>query len=290
MPEAPQVNAYVNAFTPAAVPQEAQPQNPMAQNAFSNMNPQPNAMAMAPQYPQAPGYGPNPYQPNPYQPNPYQQNPYPQTAYSQPPYQPNPMAQGYPMAPGYPPNPNMMMVQGAPNPYANGPQGAMGQQASMQRPMMQQPMMQQPMAQQPMMQQPAMQQPMMMSPNRSVVATGYPQNYQPGFQAPNPYAAPMQQPSLQQNPVQPVQYASVGMQQPANNPAMDRHVVSAAGGASPEVMQIMQVLRESPYPAQREWASNTLSTYDCAPTRKSFRSSSAALAEPGRHRPCELCL
>lgn len=158
VPEPPQPNAYLNAFTPQAQPQNQQPQDAMMVNAFSNMS-----------------------------------------------TNPTPMAARYPAAPGYQPYPSY------------GPQVPV-QQASFQgRP-----------------------------------TTGYngPQNYQ-GY------------PPQMQQPIQPVQYVpNVQPQQPSANPAMDRRVGPAAGTGNPELAVAIRTLRESPYPAQREWASNNLSTYD----------------------------
>jgi len=202
LPEPPQPTAYLNAFSPAAQPQEKPPQNPMTVNAFSNMNPPANPNGLAQGYP-FPVHGPNPYLPNP-------------------------MAQGYPMVPMGAPNQNMMAAQGAPNPYYYGPQG------------------------------PAPQMPM--SPQGYPLAqTNYPQNYQ-GPQAPNPYAPQMQQ--MPQQPLQPIQYSPLPNQQQMVNQAMERRQVSGPLVSSPELLQVIKVLRESPYPAQREWASNTMATYD----------------------------
>ena len=158
-------------------------------------------------------------------------------------YQPNPMAQGYPMAPGYPPNPNMMAAQGVPNPYFY--QGAVQQASMQQQALLQQQAM---MNYQAMMQQQAA----MAQQNRPMLPVNYPQNYQ-GPQAPNPFA---------QHPIQPVQYQQVVMPQPAINVAMDRRLMPAPAVNNQELSQLLQVLRESPYPAQREWAANSLSTYD----------------------------
>jgi hypothetical protein len=85
-------------------------------------------------------------------------------------------------------------------------------------------------------------------------------NYQ-GPQPPNPTPLPIQP------PVQPIQYSPVPAPQPAANPAMDRRQAPgdaprAAAAAGSELPQIVHVLRESPYPAQREWASYALATYD----------------------------
>jgi hypothetical protein len=73
-------------------------------------------------------------------------------------------------------------------------------------------------------------------------------------------------------PVQPIQYnpAPPPPPQPVSNPAMDRRQPPAPTlgtpvadpAASAELTQLLQVLRESPYPAQREWAANSLATYD----------------------------
>jgi hypothetical protein len=67
--------------------------------------------------------------------------------------------------------------------------------------------------------------------------------------------------------VQSIQYGPMPAPQPAQqafiNAAMDRRQTPLAAAAPvPEPAQIIQVLRESPYPAQREWASYTLATYD----------------------------
>ena len=62
LPEPPQPNAYVNAFTP----QGNLPPNPATANAFSGMDMPANGNPMAQRYPQAgPNYLPDPYQPNP---------------------------------------------------------------------------------------------------------------------------------------------------------------------------------------------------------------------------------
>ena len=222
VPDAPQLNAYVNAFAPQQAPQEKQPQNAMMVNAFSNMSPPANQPQMAQGYPQ--GYGPNPYQFNPYA----QQAMHAQMM----------MAQGYPMVPGYPPQQGMM-VQGMP--------------------MQAMPMQGMPMHGTPYygsQAQGVAVLPMMSPQGRPVAQINYPQNYQ-GPQPPNPMTPQMQQ------PIQPIQYNPAAMQQPAVNMAMDRpRQTQTQQAANQELVQVIQVLRESPYPAQREWASNTLSTYD----------------------------
>jgi hypothetical protein len=65
-----------------------------------------------------------------------------------------------------------------------------------------------------------------------------------------------------QTPVQPIQYNQVAAQQPATNSAMDRRNAPVADTPDPAVAQLVKVLHESAYPAQREWAANTLATYD----------------------------
>jgi hypothetical protein len=141
-------------------------------------------------------------------------------------YQPNPMAQGYPVTPGYPPNPSTMMQQGMPNPYYYAPQGA------------------------------APPQPGYSPQGYPMAQVNFPQNYQ-GPQPPNPFGNQGQQQMPPQ--YQPQQYQPAPMSQPSTNSATERHMVP---GANADASQFMQVLRESPYPAQREWASNTLSTFD----------------------------
>src|SRR5262249_34930357 len=85
----------------------------------------------------------------------------------------------------------------------------------------------------------------------------YPQNYQ-GPQTPISTAQTLP-------PVQPIRYAPPpSMQSVAAANPMDRRQAVASPTAAPvssaELAQITQVLRESPYPAQREWASYTLAT------------------------------
>jgi len=91
-----------------------------------------------------------------------------------------------------------------------------------------------------MMAQGVPQPPMMSPPAHQVAQVNYPQS-NPSSQAP-----------MRQQPL---------------NPAMDRRqapeTISSSGSSpSQEVGQVIQVMRESPYPAQREWAANTLGTYD----------------------------
>lgn len=87
----------------------------------------------------------------------------------------------------------------------------------------------------------------------------YPANYT-GPQAPNPAA--------QQQPMFPLQ--QVGYMPPAQfagHPAMDRRVIPVAAQQpvapdSNTLGQLISVLQESPYPAQREWAAMNLATFD----------------------------
>jgi hypothetical protein len=87
----------------------------------------------------------------------------------------------------------------------------------------------------------------------------YPANYT-GPQPPNPVA--------QQQPMFPVQQAGfVPQAQAAGHLAMDRRVIPAAAqqpvGADPDTVgQLIRVLRESQFPAQREWAAANLATFD----------------------------
>src|SRR5262249_24062294 len=88
--------------------------------------------------------------------------------------------------------------------------------------------------------------PMMPMPQRPVAQVNFPTQYQ----------GPMPP-----NPIQQVAY-----QQPAQtqfNPAMDRRTVAHTQAVNQaEMGQLFQVLKQSLYPAQREWAANNLSTYD----------------------------
>jgi hypothetical protein len=139
--------------------------------------------------------------------------------------------------------------------YSN--QGMMPAQAM--NPMMQHQMMMQQMAMyQQMLQQQAMNAngyPTMASQGPS---TNFARQYQ-GPQAPNPVGpgpmimpaayAPLTYPPMmpqQPMPMQPVQQA--GYQQPSP--------------AASQVDQLIKVLRESPYPAQREWAAQSLTSYE----------------------------
>jgi len=95
----------------------------------------------------------------------------------------------------------------------------------------------------------------------------------PAVQVPvqTPMQAPMQQPTPQQA-IQPIQYTAPPVPassaqppvatSPMANPAMDRRQTPPTSAPSSELAQVLNVLRESPYPAQREWAANTMATYD----------------------------
>lgn len=123
------------------------------------------------------------------------------------------------------------------------------------------------MQQQAYLQQQAMQQRMQQSQTAQLVPVGYgaptqvsyPANYG-GPQAPNPVG--------QQQPVFPIQ--QVGYAPQANvgvNTGMDRRVIPAAAqqpavSDSNTLANLIKVLQESQYPAQREWAATNLSTFD----------------------------
>ena len=124
------------------------------------------------------------------------------------------------------------------------------------------------MQQQAYLQQQAMLQRMQYGQTAQLVPVGYGMPMQVNYpavysgpQAPNPIVQ-------QASPIQ-----QVGFVPPANpmvNAAMDRRVAqvsaqTAAGGAMSDantVAQIIKVLQESPYPAQREWAATNLATFD----------------------------
>jgi hypothetical protein len=89
---------------------------------------------------------------------------------------------------------------------------------------------------------------------------GYPVNYT-GPKPPNPL---VQQPMQALQPVGFVPAAPAGQ---FANPAMDRRVLPAsaqqpAGNEGAALSQLIKVLQESPYPAQREWAATNLATFD----------------------------
>lgn len=177
-----------------------------------------------------------------------------------------------PIRPPTPPEPKMPEP---PNPamYVNAftpPPGSQGQ-----APMMPQGMM----PPQGMMAQGMMPPPHMMPwgpmPNRMAANTAYlvpvgngmpmnvsyPANYG-GPMPPNPFA---QQQAFQG--IQQVGYQALPQNGAYVNPAMDRRVVPAAAqqpvaNDANSVGQLIKVLQESPYPAQREWAAANLSTFD----------------------------
>ena len=186
LPDGPQLNAFVNAFT-LPVPREAMEKQQQAMMMQQGILPPQQGMMMPPQQ----GFAMNPYQ--------------------------------------------------------------MQQQMMMQQAMMQQ--------QQQMM----MRQPMAISPYRQATPLNYAARYN-GPQAPNPlsggppvapagyYPPMMQMPPMQgvppmMMPMQPVQ--PVAFQQP-----------TAPTAASELVTQWSKLLKESPYPAQREQAAHTLATHD----------------------------
>ncbi len=88
-----------------------------------------------------------------------------------------------------------------------------------------------------------------------VAQTNFPANYQ-GPQPPNPFHTQAQQ------QVQPTQYSPAPAPQATINPVITVSERRMVPGASQDPAEFMKALRESPYPAQREWASSTLSTFD----------------------------
>lgn len=181
----------------------------------------------------------------------------------------NLLAQRYPtQAPGYLPNP---MTQGTPYPAFYGAPAPM-QQANML---------------------PPQGRPVM--PYNAMQGQGYPPAMQQPVQQVNyaPAPGPAQQslaamqgqgyPPAMQQPVQQVNYASAPApaQQLLANPAMDRRPGATAANATPELAQTFRTLRESPYPAQREWAATNLATFDWRANPHIV----AALVESARHDP-----
>lgn len=175
-----------------------------------------------------------------------------------------------------PPTPPEPKLPEPPNPtqYVNAfsPPPAQGQQQPPLTPEQMKVIMQHQalMQQQAYLQQMAMAQRMQNGQTAQLIPVGYgvpmqvryPANYN-GPQAPNPVA--------QQQPMFPMQ--QVGYLPPppaqrfAGNPAMDRRVIPAAaqqpaGSDSNTLGQLINVLQESPYPAQREWAAASLATFD----------------------------
>jgi hypothetical protein len=222
MPEAPQLNAYVNAFSaPKNAPQMPQQGmmptqammpygNPMMAN--NPMMPYVNPM-MQPMpygYPQMPAYAMNPYGMQGPMMNPMmgQQMPYRQ-----------------PMAVSQGPTANYSRQYIGPMPPQN-PFGAPTMPAGYGYPP-QQPMMP---PQQPMM---PPQQPMM----------------------------PPQQPMMPpQQPMMPPQQPMMPPQQPMIQPANYQQAMPSA--QAQQVEQLIKVMRENAYPAQREWAAQMLANYE----------------------------
>lgn len=185
MPDAPQLNAFVNAFSAPPVPRGA------AQMPQQGMMP---AQAMMP--------------------------------YGNPMMQPmQPYAYGYPQMPGY-----------AMNPY--------GMQAPMMNPMMAQQQMPYP-------------QPMMASQGP---ATNYGRQYMGPMPPQNPFAAPTMPAGYNYPPMMPQQQPMMPQQQPMIQPAAFQQMQPAA--QAQQVEQLIKVMRENAYPAQREWAATMLASYE----------------------------
>ncbi len=162
-----------------------------------------------------------------------------------PPVGPMAMAPGYPMMPSYPMMPGYpMMAQGGyPAGYGYYPMAAQSghpgyaMQQTMYRPYPYGPMG---------------------APNQAPGRGMVPYSYQ-GPMPPNPYARP---------PMVPAGYAPgyQGMVQ-APNPAMDRPgytapMTAAQAAANTQVQQMINVLKTSAYPSQREWAAHNLGMCD----------------------------
>jgi len=133
---------------------------------------------------------------------------------------------------------------------------------------MQVAMQQQALMQQAYLQQQAMLQRMQYGQTAPLMPVSYGMPMQAMY--PAVYSGPQAPNPIVQQQTSPIQ--QVGFMPPANpmvNAAMDRRVaqVSAqtASGALSDantVAQIIKVLQESPYPAQREWAATNLATFD----------------------------
>jgi hypothetical protein len=152
-----------------------------------------------------------------------------------------------------------MMQSPAMPPFAN---PMLAQQMMQQQMMQQQMMMQQQVMHQQMMQQMLAQQQMMAQrmPYQQAPSTGPMSNvarHYTGPMPPNPVTStygPMPYPmmptqAMMQQPMAPM-VQPVGYQHPQQQ------------AAAQQIEQVIKVLRESPYPAQREWASQTLVSFD----------------------------
>ncbi len=200
MPDAPQLNAFVNAFS---APKNAQ---------------------QMPQQGMMPGQAMMPYG------NPMMPYGNPMMAYGNP--MMPPPGYGYPQAPGY-----------AMNPY--------GMQAPMMNPMMGQPMP---------YQQPTM------------VSQGPTANYSRQYMGPMPPQTPFTTPTMpagygyppmmpQQQPMMP-QHPMMPQQQPMIQPTSYQPAMPSPSAQAQQVEQLIKVMRENAYPAQREWAAHMLASYE----------------------------
>ena len=199
LPDPPQLNAYVNAFSPPPAPKNAPPQQPLPMQGM--MPPQAMAAYNAPMMTQ-------------------QQMMMQQQMMAQ---QQMLAQQQMMMQYGYRPNPALM------NPY---------------------------LPQQPMMGQGAPSQGPMANYSRQYVGPSAPNPFasnpsvQTGY-APTSYPAAMPAPMMmpQQPAMQPAAYQQQAM--PTQQQAITQ-----------QVEQLIKVLRESPYPAQREWAAQSLTSFE----------------------------
>ena len=170
---------------------------------------------------------------------------------------PEPLRPPTPPAPRLPEPPNPTAYVNAFSAPPN-PQAQQFTPEQMQLFMQHQAMMQQ----QAYLQQLAMQQRMQQAQTAQLVPVGYGAPLQVSY--PATYAGPQAPNPVAQQPIQQAQFVqpAVGF-----NPAMDRRVVQAsaqqlAASDSNTLANLVRVLQESPYPAQREWAATNLSTFD----------------------------
>jgi hypothetical protein len=94
-----------------------------------------------------------------------------------------------------------------------------------------------------------------MMPQRPMAQMGLPANY-PGPQAPNPFVGASPYGVAQ------IGYAPQAAPMAVYNPAMDRRLAVPPANVLATADQLAKVLREAPYPSQREWAAQSLAALD----------------------------
>jgi hypothetical protein len=198
--------------------------------------------------------------------------PYPVVTVPQPNHPPLPPPPAMPDAPQLNAYVNAFSPPPAPKgPAQQGP-GAMPQWMQPNPAMQQQAMMQQQMMQQQMMQQQMMAQgyrPNPMNPYQPAPtpSTGPTANYSRGYQGPVPPANPFAPPAMAGGyppagnppmmppqammPGQPPLVQQVGYQQPTQQAPVTQ-----------QVEQLIRTMRESPYPTQRQWAAQSLASFE----------------------------